>query len=48
VAAGVHAVFLECHPEPARASSDASTMLPLDQVPALLATLAAIHRAAIA
>ncbi|NBX24599.1 MAG: 3-deoxy-8-phosphooctulonate synthase [Planctomycetes bacterium] len=46
VAAGVHAVFLECHPEPARASSDASTMLPLDQVPALLARLSAIHRAA--
>jgi 2-dehydro-3-deoxyphosphooctonate aldolase (KDO 8-P synthase) len=46
VAAGVHAVFLECHPEPARAASDASTMMPLDQVPALLDRLAAIHRAA--
>ena len=29
-AAGVHAIFLECHPTPERASSDASTMLALD------------------
>lgn len=43
VAAGVHAVFMECHPEPDRALSDASTMLPLDQVPALLAQLKQIH-----
>jgi 2-dehydro-3-deoxyphosphooctonate aldolase (KDO 8-P synthase) len=47
VAAGVHAVFLECHPTPRTAQSDASTMLALDDVPALLATLARI-RAAIA
>ena len=47
VAAGVHALFLECHPRPDRASSDASTMLALDQVPALLGTLAAIHRAVV-
>jgi 2-dehydro-3-deoxyphosphooctonate aldolase (KDO 8-P synthase) len=45
VAAGVHAVFLECHPTPKTALSDASTMLPLDTVPALLAQLAAIHLA---
>jgi 2-dehydro-3-deoxyphosphooctonate aldolase (KDO 8-P synthase) len=43
VAAGVHALFIECHPRPAEASSDASTMLPLDDVPPLLAELAAIH-----
>ena len=45
VAAGVHAIFLECHPEPAKASSDASTMLPLQQVPALLRTLMSIRAA---
>lgn len=45
VAAGVDAVFLECHPDPARASSDRSTSLPLSTVPALLASLAAIRTA---
>ena len=45
VAAGVHAVFLECHPEPARAFSDASTVLPLEAVPALLRSLAAVRTA---
>lgn len=45
VAAGVHAVFLECHPEPDRAQSDASTMLALDRVPALLGQLAALRAA---
>lgn len=47
VAAGVDAVFLECHPDPARAASDASTMLRLEDVPALLTDLAAIRRALI-
>lgn len=45
VAAGVHAVFLETHPDPSKATSDASTMLPLDEVPALLATLARLRGA---
>lgn len=45
VAAGVHAVFIECHPEPAKAMSDASTMLPLAGVPGLLKQLAAIRAA---
>ncbi|MDA0803305.1 MAG: 3-deoxy-8-phosphooctulonate synthase [Planctomycetota bacterium] len=45
VAAGVQAVFLECHPEPSKASSDRSTSMRLDAVPALLASLAAIRRA---
>ncbi len=45
VAAGVHAIFLECHPEPGKALSDASTMLPLDSVPALVRSLAMIRRA---
>lgn len=39
VAAGVDALFLECHPEPDKALSDSSTMLPLAQIPALLRTL---------
>ena len=43
VAAGVHAVFLECHPEPKRAMSDSSTMLELSAVPGLVAELAALH-----
>lgn len=45
VAAGVHAVFIECHPQPARALSDASTMQPLDSIADLLAELAAIRDA---
>ncbi|MCA9306844.1 MAG: 3-deoxy-8-phosphooctulonate synthase [Phycisphaerales bacterium] len=45
VAAGVHAVFLECHPDPRNAQSDASTMLALDEAPALIRSLAAIRKA---
>jgi 2-dehydro-3-deoxyphosphooctonate aldolase (KDO 8-P synthase) len=45
VAAGVHAVFLECHPDPARSLSDAGTIQPLDSIPALLAGLKAVHSA---
>ncbi|HYE02409.1 MAG TPA: 3-deoxy-8-phosphooctulonate synthase [Phycisphaerales bacterium] len=45
VAAGVHAVFLECHPRPSEALSDAASMLPLDQVGPLLRELAAIRAA---
>jgi len=45
VAAGVHAVFLECHPDPDRAQSDAATQLRLEDVAPLLATLARIRRA---
>lgn len=44
-AAGVHALFLECHPDPKRALSDASTMLPLSEVGAVLRDVAAIRRA---
>lgn len=46
VAAGVDAVFIECHPRPAESSSDASTMQPLDQMPRLLERLMAIRKAA--
>jgi len=46
-AAGVHALFIECHPDPKRAMSDSSTMLPLDSMPALLRTVARIHAAGV-
>jgi 2-dehydro-3-deoxyphosphooctonate aldolase (KDO 8-P synthase) len=42
-AAGVDALFLECHPEPKTALSDAATMLRLADVPGLLKTLAGIR-----
>jgi 2-dehydro-3-deoxyphosphooctonate aldolase (KDO 8-P synthase) len=38
VAAGVDGLFLECHPDPRHARSDAATMLGLDQVEPLLAS----------
>ncbi len=44
-AAGVHAMFMECHPEPEKAHSDAATALHLSGVPALLETLAKIVEA---
>lgn len=46
-AAGVHALFLETHPEPGKAMSDASNMLPLSSIEGLLTSIAKI-RAAIA
>jgi 2-dehydro-3-deoxyphosphooctonate aldolase (KDO 8-P synthase) len=36
IAAGVDGLFIETHPEPAKARSDASTMIPLSSVEALL------------
>ena len=42
VAAGVDALFLEVHPQPERALSDAATMLPLFHLRALLTTAKAI------
>ena len=36
VAAGVDGLFLECHPEPKKAKSDAATMLGLDEIEPLL------------
>ena len=44
VAAGVDALFLECHPEPARAASDAATMQSLEAAEELLTEAVAIHR----
>jgi 2-dehydro-3-deoxyphosphooctonate aldolase (KDO 8-P synthase) len=45
VAAGVQALFLECHPEPARSGSDAATIQPLERVPAMLAALKRVRDA---
>ncbi|MEX0655402.1 MAG: 3-deoxy-8-phosphooctulonate synthase [Phycisphaeraceae bacterium] len=45
IAAGVHALFLETHPDPAHAVSDAATMLPLDRTLPLLDELARLHHA---
>lgn len=42
VAAGVDALFLEIHPDPAKGLSDAATMLPLAELPALLRQAVAI------
>ncbi|MEE9211347.1 MAG: 3-deoxy-8-phosphooctulonate synthase [Phycisphaeraceae bacterium] len=43
VAAGVQAVFIETHPDPAQALSDAATMLPLPRMGPLLQELARLH-----
>jgi len=43
VAAGVQALFIETHPEPAKAKSDAATMLPVAEVLDLLGQLAKLH-----
>jgi 2-dehydro-3-deoxyphosphooctonate aldolase (KDO 8-P synthase) len=45
VAAGVQAIFLECHPEPAKSKSDAGTVQPLAEIPALLKSLKAVRDA---
>lgn len=45
VAAGVHAVFIETHPDPAHALSDGATQLPLDQFAPLIASLARVRAA---
>ncbi|MBX3403855.1 MAG: 3-deoxy-8-phosphooctulonate synthase [Phycisphaeraceae bacterium] len=43
-AAGVHALFIECHPDPKSAMSDAATMLRLSEVRGVLEDVAAIRR----
>ncbi len=45
VAAGCDGLFLEVHPDPERAPSDGASMLPLDELPSLLAAVTAIGRA---
>ncbi len=46
-AAGVHALFIEAHQDPAKAVSDGATQLPLTDMPALLRTLANLRAALI-
>ena len=43
VAAGVQAIFIETHPDPASAQSDAATTLPLRRTVTLLKELASLH-----
>lgn len=45
VAAGVHCLFIETHPDPKHAKSDAATMLPLELTLGLLGELANLRRA---
>lgn len=45
VAAGCDGLFLETHPDPSRALSDGSTMLPIDVLPALIGEVMAIREA---
>lgn len=44
-AVGVNALFLEVHPDPANALSDAATQWPLDRIHELLLPIARIHQA---
>lgn len=44
IAVGADGIFMETHPDPARAKSDGANMLPLDQAERLLGQLAAIRR----
>ncbi len=44
-AAGVHALFIECHPNPRAALSDGATMIPLERMADVLRDVAAIRKA---
>ena len=44
IAVGVDGIFMETHPDPARAKSDGANMLPLDQVKKLLQRLIKIRQ----
>jgi 2-dehydro-3-deoxyphosphooctonate aldolase (KDO 8-P synthase) len=44
-AAGVDALFLECHPDPSSAASDASTMQPLEKMQEIISSCASIRNA---
>jgi 2-dehydro-3-deoxyphosphooctonate aldolase (KDO 8-P synthase) len=45
IAVGADGLFIETHPEPAKAKSDGANMLPLDQLEKLLTSLTAIRQA---
>lgn len=44
VAVGADGLFMETHPEPAKAKSDGANMLPLDRLEGLLARLVEIRK----
>lgn len=44
VAAGVNGIFIETHPQPAKALSDAKSMLPLNKLEGLLKQVIEIHK----
>ena len=44
-AAGVDALFIECHPNPSEATSDASTMQPLERMPEMISSCVEIYNA---
>ncbi len=44
-AAGVHALFIETHPDPSKAKSDGATVLPLDIASDIITTCARIRKA---
>jgi len=46
LAAGAHGLFIETHPHPDRALSDGPNMIPLGEMPALLAGMLKIFKAA--
>ena len=46
VAAGATGLFIETHPDPRKAKSDGPNMIPLKQMPSVLARLKRIHEAA--
>ena len=43
VATGVDGLFIEVHPEPMKALSDASTMIPLNEIEGLLLQTKTLH-----
>jgi 2-dehydro-3-deoxyphosphooctonate aldolase (KDO 8-P synthase) len=45
VAAGANGLFVETHPEPDNAQSDGPNMIPLDEMPKLLASLLKVYSA---
>jgi len=45
IAAGANALFIECHPDPANAKSDAATVMPLDALAKELPILEKLYRA---
>lgn len=47
VAAGADGVFMECHPQPEKALSDASTSLPMTQIAGIVESLLKIREAAL-